>query len=92
MSNNLPKFTIRQLLEAGVHFGHKTMRWNPKMEQYIYGSRNKLHIIDLEQTAKLLHRSLGVLKNVAKRNGRILFVATKKQAGQPTGGESTPTS
>lgn len=83
MSNNLPKFTIRQLLEAGVHFGHKTMRWNPKMEQYIYGSRNKLHIIDLEQTAKLMHKSLAVLKNIAKRNGRILFVATKKQAAQP---------
>lgn len=83
MSNNLPKFTIRQLLEAGVHFGHKTMRWNPKMEQYIYGTRNKLHIIDLEQTAKLLHKSLHTLSSVAKRNGKILFVATKKQAAQP---------
>lgn len=77
---NLPQFTIRQLLEAGVHFGHKTMRRNPKMSKYIYGVRNGLSIIDLGQTANLLHNALKTAKEVAKNNGRILFVSTKKQA------------
>lgn len=77
---DLPQFTIRQLLEAGVHFGHKTMRRNPKMSKYIYGVRNGLSIIDLGQTASLLHNALKVAKEVAKNNGRILFVSTKKQA------------
>jgi small subunit ribosomal protein S2 len=79
-NSNLPKFTIRQLLEAGVHFGHKTMRRNPKMAKYVFGDRNNLSIIDLSQTAVCLHNSLKVVKEVAKNNGRILFVATKKQA------------
>lgn len=83
MSIELPKFTIRQLLEAGVHFGHKTMRRNPKMEKYIYGSRNGISIIDLNKTAGLLHNSLKTVKEIAKNNGRILFVATKKQAVDP---------
>ena len=83
MSTELPKFTIRQLLEAGVHFGHKTMRRNPKMEKYIYGSRNGISIIDLNKTAGLLHNSLKTVKEIAKNNGRILFVATKKQAVEP---------
>lgn len=83
MSIELPKFTIRQLLEAGVHFGHKTMRRNPKMEKYIYGSRNGISIIDLNKTAGLLHNSLKTVKEIAKNNGRILFVATKKQAVEP---------
>ena len=80
MSSELPKFTIRQLLEAGVHFGHKTMRRNPKMAKYVYTSRNGLSIVDLNKTANLLHSSLKTVKEVAKNNGRILFVATKKQA------------
>lgn len=83
MSIELPKFTIRQLLEAGVHFGHKTMRRNPKMSQYIYTNRNGVSIIDLNKSANLLHNSLKTVKEVAKNNGRILFVATKKQAIEP---------
>jgi len=83
MSNNLPTFTIKQLLEAGVHFGHKTMRRNPKMQKYIYGDRNGVSIIDLNKTAPLLHNSLKVVKEVAKNNGKILFIATKKQASEP---------
>ena len=78
--NNIPTFTIKQLLEAGVHFGHKTMRRNPKMSKYIFGDRNNLSIINLEQTAVCLHNALKAVKEVAKNNGRILFVATKKQA------------
>ncbi len=78
--NNLPAFTIKQLLEAGVHFGHKTMRRNPKMSKYIFGDRNNLSIINLEQTAVCLHTALKAVKEIAKNNGRILFVATKKQA------------
>lgn len=78
--NNLPQFTIKQLLEAGVHFGHKTMRRNTKMIPYLYGARNGLSIINLQQTAQLLHQSLKIVKEIAKNNGRILFIATKKQA------------
>lgn len=83
MSTELPKFTIRQLLEAGVHFGHKTMRRNPKMAKYVFANRNGLSIIDLNKTANLLHSSLKIVKEIAKNNGRILFVATKKQATEP---------
>lgn len=79
----LPNFTIRQLLEAGVHFGHKTMRRNPKMTKYIHTNRNGISIIDLNKTASLLHNSLKTVKEIAKNNGRILFVATKKQAIEP---------
>jgi len=79
----LPNFTIRQLLESGVHFGHKTMRRNPKMTKYIHTNRNGISIIDLNKTANLLHNSLKVVKEIAKNNGRILFVATKKQAIEP---------
>ena len=79
----LPQFTIRQLLEAGVHFGHKTMRRNPKMTRYIHTNRNGISIIDLNKTANLLHNSLKTVKEIAKNNGRILFVATKKQAIEP---------
>ncbi|MDA0902307.1 MAG: 30S ribosomal protein S2, partial [Proteobacteria bacterium] len=78
--NILPKFTVRQLLEAGVHFGHRTTRRNPKMAKYIHSERNGLNIIDLNKTGGLLHESLKVVKEVAKNNGRILFIATKKQA------------
>lgn len=79
----LPQFTIRQLLEAGVHFGHKTMRRNPKMTKYIHTNRNGISIIDLNKTANLLHNCLKIVKEITKNNGRILFVATKKQAIEP---------
>jgi len=79
----LPSFSIRELLEAGVHFGHKTMRRNPKMAKYIHTNRNGISIIDLNKTANLLHNSLKVVKEIAKNNGRILFVATKKQGIEP---------
>jgi len=76
------RFTIRQLLEAGVHFGHKKNHWNPKMAPYIFGVRHGVHIIDLQLTAGMLHEALEAMKNVAAQNGKILFVSTKKQAGE----------
>lgn len=79
----LPKFTMRELLEAGVHYGHKTMRWNPRMASYLFGSRNGIHIIDLQQTVPLLHNALRVVYEVVKANGRVLFVGTKRQASDP---------
>ncbi len=79
----LPKFTIKQLLEAGAHFGHKTMRRNPKMSRYIHTSRNGVSIIDLNKTANHLQQAMKVVRDIAKNNGRILFVATKKQAIEP---------
>ena len=79
----LPEFTMRQLLEAGVHFGHQTRRWNPKMRPYLFGARNGVHVIDLEQTVPLLHQALVVLRDVAAGGGRILFVGTKRQASRP---------
>ncbi|RMH40607.1 MAG: 30S ribosomal protein S2 [Alphaproteobacteria bacterium] len=79
----LPEFTLRQLLEAGVHFGHKTERWNPRMAPYIYGARNGIHIIDLTQTVPLLDQALHVIRDTVAKNGRVLFVGTKRQAQQP---------
>ena len=79
----LPEFTMRQLLEAGVHFGHQTRRWNPKMRPYLFGARNGVHVIDLEQTVPLLHQALVTLRDVAAGGGRILFVGTKRQASRP---------
>ena len=79
----LPDFSMRQLLESGAHFGHRKQRWNPKMSQYIYGSRNDIHIIDLTQTVPLLHQALVALRDVAAGGGRILFVGTKRQASEP---------
>ena len=76
----LPSFSMRQLLEAGVHFGHHTRRWNPRMAPYIYGVRNNVHIIDLQQSVPLLQRALQALRDTAAKGGRILFVATKRQA------------
>jgi small subunit ribosomal protein S2 len=76
----LPEFTMRQLLEAGVHFGHQTHRWNPKMGSFIYGERNGIHIIDLAQTVPLLHQALVAVRDVVAAGGRVLFVATKRQA------------
>ena len=72
--------TISELIEAGVHFGHKTMRWNPKMSSYLYGVKDGVHIIDLQQTLPLMHSALAKIYDVAKNNGRILFVGTKMQA------------
>ena len=76
----MPTFTMRQLLEAGVHFGHTTRRWNPLMRSYIFGARNGVHIIDLEQTVPMLHRGLEAVREVAAGGGRVLFVGTKRQA------------
>ncbi len=76
----LPAFTMRQLLEAGVHFGHQSHRWNPKMAPFIYGSRNNIHIVDLTQTTPLLHQALVKISDTVAGGGRVLFVATKRQA------------
>jgi len=76
----MPTFTMRQLLEAGVHFGHHTRRWNPKMNQYIFGVRNGVHIIDLEQSVPMLHRAMQAVRDVVAGGGRVLFVGTKRQA------------
>ena len=78
----LPDITMRQLLEAGVHFGHQTHRWNPKMAPFIYGSRNNIHIIDLTQTVPLLHQALITVSDVVAKGGRVLFVGTKRQASE----------
>ena len=76
----LPDFTMRQLLEAGVHFGHNTKRWNPKMKDYIFGVRNNIHILDLQQTVPMLDAALKALRDVAAHGGRVLFVGTKQVA------------
>ena len=80
---SVPAFTLRQLLEAGVHFGHHTRRWNPKMGNYLFGVRNNIHIIDLEQTVPLLHRALQAVRDTVSGGGRVLFVGTKRQAQEP---------
>jgi small subunit ribosomal protein S2 len=77
---SIPAFTVRELLEAGVHFGHNPRRWNPKMAPYIFGVRNGVHIIDLEKTVPMLHKALEVLRDVVAKGGRVLFVGTKRQA------------
>jgi len=79
----LPDFSMRQLLEAGAHFGHQTHRWNPKMEKFIFGERSNIHIIDLSQSIPLLHQALLKVREVAAGGGRILFVGTKRQAQDP---------
>ncbi|PHQ83195.1 MAG: 30S ribosomal protein S2 [Thalassobium sp.] len=79
----LPEFSMRQLLEAGVHFGHQKQRWNPKMQQYIYGARNGIHIMDLTQTVPMLDQALNVIRDTVAKGGRILFVGTKRQAQAP---------
>ena len=76
----LPEYSMRQLLEAGAHFGHQTHRWNPKMGRFIFGVRSNIHIIDLSQTVPLLHQALVKVRDVAAKGGRILFVGTKRQA------------
>lgn len=79
----LPDYSLRQLLEAGAHFGHRTQRWNPKMGSYIFGVRNDIHIIDLTQTVPLLHQALLAMRDVVAGGGRVLFVGTKRQATEP---------
>jgi small subunit ribosomal protein S2 len=76
----LPDYSMRQLLEAGVHFGHQAHRWNPKMSPYIFGTRNNIHIVDLAQTVPMLHRALTAVSDTVAKGGRILFVGTKRQA------------
>ncbi|RYH03132.1 30S ribosomal protein S2 [Salipiger sp. IMCC34102] len=79
----LPEFSMRQLLEAGVHFGHQTARWNPRMSEYIYGARNGIHIMDLTQTVPMLDQALQVVRDTVAKGGRVLFVGTKRQAQAP---------
>ena len=79
----LPDFSMRQLLEAGCHFGHQTHRWNPKMKDFIFGERSNIHIIDLSQTVPLLHQALVKVRETAAKGGRVLFVGTKRQAQDP---------
>ncbi len=78
----IPKITIEQLLEAGVHLGHKTLRWNPKMKKYIFGKRDSIHIIDLTQTLELTNVALEKVHNIISSGGKILFISTKKQASE----------
>ncbi len=78
----MPTFTMRQLLEAGVHFGHHTRRWNPRMEPFIFGARNGIHILDLRQTVPMLHAALQSVRDTVAGGGRVLFVGTKRQASQ----------
>lgn len=79
----LPEFSMRQLLEAGVHYGHQTARWNPRMGEFIYGDRNGIHIVDLTQTVPMLDTALKVVRDTVAKGGRILFVGTKRQAQKP---------
>ena len=79
---NVPKIDIKQLLEAGVHLGHKTLRWNPKMKKYIFGEKNSIHIIDLTQTVDFLKNALVQVHKVIASGGKILIVSTKKQASE----------
>ena len=83
MDMALPEFTLRQLLEAGVHYGHQTQRWNPRMSPFIYGERNGIHILDLTQTVPMLDAALNVVRETVAKGGRILFVGTKRQASRP---------
>ena len=81
--------TMKQLLEAGVHFGHQSRRWNPKMAPYIYAERNKLHIIDLQKTVAKLEKTCDFVRNIVNKKGKILFVGTKKQASESIKEEAT---
>ncbi len=78
----VPSFTMRQLIEAGVHFGHNTRRWNPKMAPYLFGVRNGIHIVDLQQTVPALHRGMQAVRDVVAAGGRVLFVGTKRAAAE----------
>ncbi|MDD9911429.1 MAG: 30S ribosomal protein S2 [Alphaproteobacteria bacterium] len=79
----LPQFKMSDLLAAGVHYGHRTFRWNPQLAPYIYGTRNGIHIIDLQQTVPMIYQGLSVLRNTVSNGGRVLFVGTKRQAQEP---------
>ncbi|MFV0491962.1 MAG: 30S ribosomal protein S2 [Pseudorhodobacter sp.] len=83
MDMALPEFSMRQLLEAGVHFGHQTARWNPRMGEFIYGDRNGIHIVDLTQTVPMLDQALKIVHDTVAKGGRVLFVGTKRQAQKP---------
>ncbi|WBU58165.1 30S ribosomal protein S2 [Paracoccus sediminicola] len=83
MDMALPEFSMRQLLEAGVHYGHQTQRWNPRMSEYIYGDRNGIHIVDLTQTVPMLDQALNAVRETVAKGGRVLFVGTKRQAQKP---------
>ena len=78
----MPDFSLRQLLEAGVHFGHHTRRWNPRMGPFLFGIRNQVHIIDLQQTVPMLDRALRAVRDVTAGGGRVLFVGTKRAAAE----------
>ena len=78
----IPNLSIQQLLEAGVHLGHKTLRWNPKMKKYIFGKRDSVHIIDLTQTLELTNKALEKIYETIVNKGKILFISTKKQASE----------
>lgn len=77
---NIPKFSIKEMIESGVHFGHKTMRWNPKMAPYIHDARNNIHIIDLQKTVPMFYAALKAIYEIVENNGKVLFVGTKRQA------------
>ena len=79
---NIPSASVKELLEAGVHLGHKTFRWNPKMKKFIFGEKNSIHIIDLLQTVKLLNNAMLEMHKCVASGGKILFVSTKKQASE----------
>jgi len=86
---SLPDFNMRQLLEAGVHFGHQTQRWNPKMAPYIFGDRNGIHVMDLSKAVPLLHQALVKVEETVAAGGRVLFVGTKRQAAEPIARHAT---
>src|SRR2546425_3854072 len=88
---SLPDFSMRQLLEAGVHFGHQAHRWNPKMSEYIFGARNNIHIVDLAQSVPMLHRALQAVSDTVANGGRILFWCTQHQgqASNPPAGKKS---
>ena len=86
----LPEFSMRQLLEAGVHFGHQTQRWNPRMSPFIYGARNGIHIMDLTQTVPMLDQALQAVRDTVAKGGRVLFVGTKRQASGPVAEARAP--
>ena len=85
----MSQITMRQMLEAGVHFGHQTRYWNPKMEQYIFGARNKIHIVNLEKTLPLFQEAQDAVRRLAANKGTILFVGTKRQARDIVRGVAT---
>ena len=87
----LPDVSLRALLESGVHFGHHTRRWNPRMAPYLFGVRNQVHIIDLQQTVPMLERALKAVRDVTAGGGRVLFVGTKRAAADYVAGSITAT-